>query len=116
MTENPDPLQAFFDSLDRAAAVPHVSEVLPAHGHPFSDLAARCQAIKEHHDERLSKVRSIARELGPATVEAFMQHLFKQRSWGGMAASETYAHLEHIRLLGDAETHRDKAGMLVYEL
>lgn len=116
LTQNPDPLKAFFDSLDRAAEIPHVSQVLPAHGHPFDDLAERCAAIKRHHDERLDKVRDIARELGPATVEAFMQQLFKQRSWGGMAASETYAHLEHIRLLGGAEAHKDDAGMLVYEM
>lgn len=116
LTVNPDPLQAFFDSLDRAAAIPHVSQVLPAHGHPFDDLAARCEAIKEHHDERLSKVKAIAREIGPATVEAFMQRLFRERSWGSMAESETYAHLEHIRLLGDAEARSGDDGRLVYEL
>jgi glyoxylase-like metal-dependent hydrolase (beta-lactamase superfamily II) len=116
LTRNPDPLQAFFDSLDEAAALPHVSQVLPAHGHPFADLAARCEAIKRHHDERLDKVRQIARDLGPATVEAFMQRLFKERSWGGMAASETYAHLEHIRLLGQAESYQDERGQLVYSL
>lgn len=116
MTRNPDPLQAFFDSLDRAAEIPHVSQVLPAHGHPFDDLAERCAAIKRHHDERLERIRAIAKELGPANVEAFMQRLFKERSWGGMAASETYAHLEHIRLLGDAEARRDAQGALVYEI
>lgn len=116
MTRNPDPLKAFFDSLDRAAAIPHIRRALPAHGHPFDDLAARCAAIKQHHHERLGKVKSIARELGPATVEAFMQRLFKERSWGAMAASETYAHLEHIRLLGDADCHKNADGQLIYEL
>lgn len=116
MTRNPDPLKAFFDSLDRAAAIPHVGKALPAHGHPFDDLAARCEAIKLHHHERLAKVRSIARELGPATVEAFMERLFKQRSWGAMAASETYAHLEHIRLLGEAASRQNEKGQLIYEL
>jgi glyoxylase-like metal-dependent hydrolase (beta-lactamase superfamily II) len=115
LTVNRDPLKAFFDSLDTAAALPHVSQVLPAHGHPFDDLAARCEAIKVHHDERLQKVHEIAREIGPATVEAFTQRLFKPRSWGSMAESETYAHLEHIRLLGGAGCHRDGKGMLIYE-
>ena len=36
-----DPLDTFFDSLDQAAAVPGVKLVLPAHGHPFTDLAGR---------------------------------------------------------------------------
>lgn len=111
-----DPLKAFFDSLDLAAALPHVELALPAHGHPFSDLAARCEAIKKHHDERLDKVRAIAREIGPATVQAFSRKLFRERSWGSMAESETYAHLEHIRLLGDAATRENRKGQLVYEI
>jgi glyoxylase-like metal-dependent hydrolase (beta-lactamase superfamily II) len=116
LSSNDDPLAAFFDSLDRAAATQHVSQVLPAHGHPFEDLKARCEAIKVHHDERLGKVRSIARDLGPATVQAFTERLFKQRSWGPMAESETYAHLEHIRLLGEADRHQNPDGKLIYVL
>jgi glyoxylase-like metal-dependent hydrolase (beta-lactamase superfamily II) len=116
LSSQPDPLKAFFNSLDEAAATPHVSKVLPAHGHPFEDLAARCEAIKLHHDERLEKVRSIARQIGPAGVSAFTQHLFKKRSWGTMADSETYAHLEHLRILGEAETHMDSGGCLIYDL
>jgi len=111
-----DPLRTFYESLDLVAAIPHVGQVLPAHGHPFADLADRCRAIQEHHDERLEKVKEIAREIGPAPVAAFSQGLFKQRSWGPMAESETYAHLEHLRLAGQAAVTRDKQGMLVYEL
>lgn len=116
LSSEEDPLAAFFRSLDRCAALPHIDLALPAHGHPFSDLAARCEAIKVHHDERLDKVRKIAQELGPATVQAFSQKLFRQRSWGSMAESETYAHLEHIRLLGEAEVRPDGKGQLVYEI
>lgn len=115
LSSNPDPLQAFFDSLDTAAELEQVSQVLPAHGHPFEDLAARCQAIKKHHDERLGKVKEIGRELGPATVNAIMRRLFKARSWGPMAESETYAHLEHLRLLGAGDRHKDTKGQLIYE-
>jgi len=115
LTLNPDPLAAFFDSLDRAASIPHVNQVLPAHGHPFSDLAERCEAIKLHHDERLEKVRAIASDIGPASVEAFTRKLFRRRSWGAMAESETYAHLEHMRLLGAAEARKGPDGILIYE-
>lgn len=31
-----------------------------------------------------------------------MKVLFQERSWGPMAESETYAHLEHLRLIGEA--------------
>jgi glyoxylase-like metal-dependent hydrolase (beta-lactamase superfamily II) len=115
LTLSKDPLDTFFDSLDQAAAVPDVKLVLPAHGHPFTDLAGRCRAIKEHHYDRLDTVKRIGRELGPATVQAFSQKLFKPRSWGEMAESETYAHLEHLRIAGAAEVHRDPEGFLLYQ-
>jgi glyoxylase-like metal-dependent hydrolase (beta-lactamase superfamily II) len=112
---HPDPLYSYFESLDRVAAIPGVGFCLPAHGHPFHDLAARTEAIKRHHFERLEKVKRIGQELGPATVRAFSHRLFKPRSWGSMAESETYAHLEHLRLAGEAEAHTDAGGLLVYE-
>jgi glyoxylase-like metal-dependent hydrolase (beta-lactamase superfamily II) len=110
-----DPLNAFFQSLERVAATPDVQICLPAHGHPFDDLAGRCRAIREHHIERLDKVKGIGRLLGPASVEAFSQKLFQPRSWGAMAESETYAHLEHLRILGDAERRSDTEGRFIYE-
>ena len=109
-----DPLKEFFDSLDEVAALPDVRLALPAHGHPFEDLAARCEAIKVHHAERLDRVKEISRMLGPATVQAFSRELFRQRSWGPMAESETYAHLEHLRILGDAERSNDGEGNFIY--
>ncbi|MDG1400639.1 MAG: MBL fold metallo-hydrolase [Candidatus Binatia bacterium] len=110
-----DPLEAFFQSLDRAAAIPHVDQALPAHGHPFPDLAARCVAIKEHHQERLGKIRDIGHDIGPSSVEAFSEQLFRKRSWGSMAQSETYAHLEHLRRRGEAASRRSKSGQLIFE-
>jgi hypothetical protein len=64
--------------------------------------------------ERLERVKAIGRELGLASVADYSKHLFKPRSWGSMADSETYAHLEHLRLLGDAETRREADGTLLY--
>lgn len=110
-----DPLTAFFSSLDKVAALQGVGTVLPAHGHPFTDLGARAQAIKDHHAERLDTLRRAAGELGSATVEELSHHLFNPRSWGPMAESETYAHLEHLRAIGDAAC-RDDDGTLHYEL
>lgn len=109
-----DPLKEFFDSLDAVASLPDVELALPAHGHPFADLAARCEAIKQHHADRLDRVKEISRMLGPATVQAFSRELFRERSWGPMAESETYAHLEHLRILGEAERSSDREGNYVY--
>ena len=75
---------------------------------------ARTVAIKQHHHERLEKLRQISRDLGPATVQAYSQRLFRPRSWGAMAESETYAHLEHLRLAGDAERRIERDGTFLY--
>jgi glyoxylase-like metal-dependent hydrolase (beta-lactamase superfamily II) len=115
LTQTLDPLQSFFDSLASVGEIGDIKIALPAHGHPFEDLKARTDAIKEHHFERLDKVKEIGAELGAATVEQYMQRLFKERSWGGMAASETFAHLEHLRLGGQADCHASDAGFLLYE-
>lgn len=114
VSERSDPLNAFFESLDQCAAIPDVENVFPAHGHPFTDLAKRAQAIKEHHFERLEKLKSIGVELGPATVTDYSHKLFRERSWGAMAESETYAHLEHLRIAGDAECHENEDHKLIY--
>jgi glyoxylase-like metal-dependent hydrolase (beta-lactamase superfamily II) len=108
-----DPLRAYLESLDRVAAFEGVTLVLPAHGHPFDDLPGRVEAIKEHHAERLEALRVASHDRGWATVNELMRDLFKERSWSHMAESETYAHLEHLRLLGDAE-RREDAGHALY--
>jgi glyoxylase-like metal-dependent hydrolase (beta-lactamase superfamily II) len=109
-----DPLAAYFESLDRVAEIQPVHQVLPAHGHPFADLADRCRGIQKHHVERLERVKAIGRQLGLASVEDFSKQLFQPRSWGAMAESETFAHLEHLRLLGLAESRRGDDDRLLY--
>lgn len=112
-----DPLTSFFDSLDRVAALgPSVRNVLPAHGHPFADVAERTEDIKRHHAERLEKLRTASIALGPSTVETLSHELFRPARWGPMAESETYAHLEHLRLLGQADARPGPDGKLVYEV
>ena len=110
-----DPLKAFFASLDRVASLTDVKRALPAHGHPFEDVPGRVEAIKKHHAERIEVLREAVGQLGPATVEALSHELFRKAHWGPMAESETYAHLEHLRLLGEAaRSNRD--GLAYYQL
>ena len=108
-----DPIARYVESLDRVAAMDGVSVVLPAHGHPFTDLPGRVDAIKAHHDERLERLREISDAEGWATVTDLSHHLFAERSWGSMAESETYAHLEHLRRRGQAE-RREQAGDILF--
>lgn len=110
-----DPLADFVGSLDKVAELGGVSTSLPAHGHPFDNLDARVDSIKAHHEERLEKLTEISHALGEANVETLMKELFSPRAWGNMAEAETYAHLEHLRLAGRAESRWDD-GLLVYRV
>ena len=61
-------------------------------------------------------MRNVGRnELHLGTVGEFMRYLFKERAWGDMAESETFAHLEHLRLLGEA-TVTEVDGLLSYAI
>jgi len=111
----PDPLTDFFASLDKVSDLHGVTRVLPAHGHPFDDLTGRVKDIHRHHEERLGRLRDAVERLGEAPVEELSKHLFRERSWGPMANSETYAHLEHLRLAGGAARREDE-GRLLYSL
>ncbi len=116
ISSSEDPLLSFFYSLDRVGELPDIRQVLPAHGHPFTDLKGRAEDIKAHHYERLDRIFEISRHFGrPASVKEFSEQLFRPRSWGSMAESETYAHLEHLRHAGKAESHRDRQGVLFYQ-
>jgi glyoxylase-like metal-dependent hydrolase (beta-lactamase superfamily II) len=108
-----DPLDLFFGSLQRMAEMTDVSVALPAHGNPFTDLRGRAEHIIEHHEERLDIIRAALPAQPNGTVVEFMRVLFKERSWGDMAESETYAHLEHLRERGELERHFD-AGIARY--
>ncbi|MGK2929749.1 MAG: MBL fold metallo-hydrolase [Acidimicrobiales bacterium] len=101
-----DPLAQFFSSLDRVAALEGVTLALPAHGLPFHDLSKRCGEIKDHHAGRLDTLREAAATLGESSVVDLSHELFKERSWGRMAESETYAHLEHLRHGGEMTSRR----------
>ena len=100
-----DAFDRFFDSLEKVAEYgTNVSVVLPAHGHPFHDLAGRAKAIQEHHLDRLETLRRASAEIGrPARVQELSKRLFSPRAQGPMADSETFAHLEHLRRAGEFE-------------
>ena len=80
----------------------------------FQQIARRVGEIKDHHDERLERLRTYSVEFDrPATVPEFAGRLFSPRVQGPMADSETFAHLEHLRLAGQMEC-RERDGMLEY--
>jgi glyoxylase-like metal-dependent hydrolase (beta-lactamase superfamily II) len=107
LTDSADPLAQFFDSLELMKTFDNVNTVLPAHGLTFEDLPGRAEAIAQHHHDRLDELRAASDVVGAGTVEEYMKQLFKPRSWGPMAESETYAHLQHMKLRNQAETNSD---------
>ena len=109
-----DPLKQYFESLDRMKTFTEAKTVLPAHGHPFSDLSGRVEDIKVHHLDRLDILREAGDALGEGSVSQYMKRLFKERAWGPMAESETFAHLEHLHLTGEASARRHEDGQLYY--
>ena len=114
MAEEADPLALFFDSLRRMADISAASVALPAHGKPFTDLGGRALDIIDHHEDRLNIIRTAQPDLPNGSVADFMRVLFRERSWGDMAESETYAHLEHLRELGEVTRQNDDAGFARY--
>ena len=115
LTAHGDPLTLFFDSLDKIGTfADQVKVSLPAHGNPFTNTGERVEQIKQHHAERLQKLRDVSIDFDrPASVNEFAQHLFSPRAQGSMADSEAYAHLEHLRLLGEFE-QRSVDGLFEY--
>jgi len=111
LTGSTDALAEFVDALRRVASIPGVTNVLPAHGLPFDDLAGRVDDIISHHVERLAQIELIGAELDDGTVRQYARRLFQERSWGPMAESETYAHLEHLRIQGRMRRHTDDDGL-----
>lgn len=110
-----DALADYLASLDALRRIGDVTTVLPAHGHPFHDLGRRIGEIEQHHEERLEEIRRIAAEAGALSVVEFAHRMFKPSHWGLMAESETYAHLEHLRLAGRAERFQ-RDGLAWYEV
>lgn len=115
MAESHDPLADFFDSLKRMGDFKDAKVALPAHGHPFENLVGRSNDIIAHHKERLDVIRKSAEELGDGTVVDYMERLFKPRSWGMMAESETFSHLKHLEKLGEV-AEGEKEGLTTFRL
>ena len=109
-----DALRSYLQTLDLVAALDGVKLGLPAHGHPFDDVPGRVEAIKEHHEERMLFIQNASNAIGPATVQDISHEIFPKKHWGVMAESETFAHLEHMVLAGDAERWEATDGRLMY--
>lgn len=101
---DPDPLALYLDTLERIAHLrPRV--VLPGHGEPVADPAARARETAAHHRDRLDRAEAaladaprsayeVSRTLWPADLDP------GHRSF---AVAEALAHLERLARTGRAE-------------
>ncbi|MHA6251522.1 MBL fold metallo-hydrolase [Oceanobacillus sp. CAU 1775] len=97
---DPNPLQSYYNSLDKIAAL-EVDLVIPSHGKPFRNGHERVIELKQHHDERLEELLGILKE--PLTVFEACEKLFDKILTvheSRFAIGETLAHLEYLRLAG----------------
>jgi len=77
-----DSLRAYLATLDLVSSLEGVELGLPAHGHPFTDVPGRVEAIKDHHRERMDQLRKASIALGPAGVEELSREVFPRRHGG----------------------------------
>ncbi|WP_135465970.1 MBL fold metallo-hydrolase [Crenalkalicoccus roseus] len=102
---NADPLGDFLASLERFAALPEDTLVLPSHGEPFRTLHPRLETLASHHAMRLDALADACRE--PATAFEAAQLLFPRAAQEpgqiGFAVGETLAHLRRLERQGRVE-------------
>ena len=106
-----DYLGLFLDNLKKVRGLP-VKTLLSAHRSHVDDTNARIDELLAHHDRRLARVLEVL-----ASGKSTVYEVAMEVSWdygGGyfgnfppaqkwFAASEVFAHLEHLRVLGKVE-------------
>jgi glyoxylase-like metal-dependent hydrolase (beta-lactamase superfamily II) len=97
----PDPLHDYLEGLRRMAAL-EPKEVLPAHGRPFSTVAARVESLTRHHRRRFDQILEIVdREEKTGWQVALdlwgpRENLYEKR----LALQEGLAHLQALAVEG----------------
>jgi glyoxylase-like metal-dependent hydrolase (beta-lactamase superfamily II) len=113
-----DPLQDYIASLRRLSALLGPADlVLPSHGRPFVDGAARAEALLAHHEERLAKMLAALQEAGRMQAAAFLPVLFSPGLDGtqiGFAMGEVAAHLNHLVRRGHSAASVRADGSVAY--
>ena len=92
-----DPLSEYLLCLDKFAALPEDTIILPSHGIPFRGLKQRIESLKHHHDDRLEVAQEACKN--GATAWDITGVLFDPNLPGMhkvLALSETLAHLNRL--------------------
>ena len=101
MEPEANPVQQFLDSIDRFAALPAQTLVLPSHGRPFRNLHERIAQLHQHHEERLAEVLELcARPTSAADVVPVMFKRELDTHQLFFAFGEALAHLHALWFKG----------------
>ena len=97
----PDPLHEYIEGLRRMAAL-RPKRVLPAHGRPFDDAAARVESLVSHHQRRLEQILEIVGRVEKSGWQVALDlwgprdNLYEKR----LALQEGLAHLQALAVEG----------------
>jgi glyoxylase-like metal-dependent hydrolase (beta-lactamase superfamily II) len=110
-----DALGDYLDSLDKVASL-DPALVLPGHGRPFDEGAARADVIARHHERRLGSILQVIRReprsVSEITDEVFGAELFDfQRR---LALGEAIAHLVYLQRRGEVDGVTRDDGSLAF--
>ncbi|MBA2313437.1 MAG: MBL fold metallo-hydrolase [Actinobacteria bacterium] len=111
-----DPLGEYLDALVK---IEHLNPkiVLPGHGRPFEEGAARARAVARHHDRRLGSIVQVIRHEAH-TASEISDEIFGTTllNFGRrLALGETLAHLAYLRARGEVARDVSSEGAYVYK-
>lgn len=113
---DPNPLQSYLETLEKMKNLP-VRRVFPAHGPSFDTYRERIEELKEHHRDRLNRMKRLL-EVEPLPAAEICFNIFgRNLSIHNLrfALSETLAHLEYLRHREEVALE-ERGEILVYAL
>jgi glyoxylase-like metal-dependent hydrolase (beta-lactamase superfamily II) len=110
-----NPLQQWFDSLEKFSHFSQDTLVLPAHNTPFKGIQTRVAYLQDHHKDHLLALEEACIE--PQSAAQLMSVLFKRKldaSQMSMAIGECIAHLNYLVFENKLERGLDHKGVHQY--
>lgn len=111
-----NPLAAYLESLTRAATLPADTQVLPAHGLPFTGLPARCVELADIHRQRRDATLRACDT--PRSLNELLPVLYGRAlsALGGrLAFNQTRAYLASLEAQGAVVCDRGSDGSIRYQ-
>lgn len=112
-----NPLQLWFDSLDKLDTLAINTLVLPSHQDVFCGLHKRVEELRTHHEKAFNNLRSFLSKTDAADGVDCMRALYKRELKGGelmLGLGEALAHLAWLKATGEVTVTKDATGKNQY--